>query len=159
MDLERDDDARRLRGIRKRGDVGEERSLAFVGALVSSDSCVDDRDSEVGGPANALDPVLQALRCRQVGVRADADRGKAVLLELSTHLAGVGVQVHVLGPAGNRRQLNVLVARLGDSREGLVEAVRVVCVRVTRERVRHGFLLSGRVRPRRGGAYRPGTTS
>ena len=143
MDLERDDDACALRGIGQLRDVAEERGLVLVGALVPADGGVDDRQPVLGGPEDGSDAVVEPLSSRQVGVPAEAHGLEPMTFEDAAHLGRRRAQVDVLGPARDGRELDVPVAGRGDALERLLEAVRVVRVRMAGEWV-HAVLSSRR---------------
>ena len=120
VDLEGDDDASALGGVREFADVAEERRLVLVRALVAADGGVHDREPVVGRPAHRLDPVLEPLAGRQIGVPAEADGLEPVVLERAADVGGRRVEVDVLRPAWHRRELDEAVAGAGDPRERLL---------------------------------------
>ncbi len=138
VDLERDDDARRVGRVRELADVGEEGCLVLVRRLVPADCGVHDRDAVVGRPAHGPDPVLEALGRRQVGVAGEADRGEAVARRACA-ARRPGISKDRRAPS-TREQPSV---RRGGSPapampgQRLVEAVGVVRVRVPGQRVLH----------------------
>ena len=63
------------------------------------------------GPVDGPDPVGEAVLRRQVGVAGERDRGEPVALELRPHLVRRAVEIDVLRPSRNGRELDALVAR------------------------------------------------
>ena len=88
VDLERDDDAGRFRGSGELADVRQEGALALLLRRVAAHRRVDDRESVVGRPANGLQPVLESLSCRQVGMAAQGNGVETVVGELRPHHVG-----------------------------------------------------------------------
>ena len=93
---------------------------------------------------------------RQVGMPRETHGLELVPLELAACVGGRSVEIDVLRPARDGRQLHEAVAGRGDPGERFVLAEGVVRVRVAREWVSHRLLrLGGGAQPKQGASRAP----